>query len=674
MFLNLLLRSSSFGFFIFILCFLSRVAFVLYLGVGHNALTSDGANTQELGSQLLQSFFNGFLYDSRLIAVCMILYFIFGLLDLFFNKIRNKENFIIAQGCAYFLFALLLFVNIANMTYYTIYKDVFNIILLGIFFDDQRAILEDGLSGKYFLSVKFLCFFLALGLCIWIYKKLIAPLSFKRNFSTLISVGSFVPFALCITFLFNSAFSFKEISLDQEVKPVRNLFLQKITPSAFRSLYGVYGGYKAGENSSFASFVSSTPYESALNFFAANPSSLGELDLKDLLSQSSSKASGTPPIKHVFYIVAESLGSFAFDEQYDEIGLVSGMKSLVDNKKGFMIPHFFENAHGTIWSIETQIAGLYYTGVRLSFQSARLKELPTAVASNMKRAGYRTEFYYGGSQSWQNIGNYARSQGFDRVNSLEVLEDFALREKYPLPYKNVWGVWDGILLDFVAENNAKIKEPSFHMILTTSFHGPMNLPWEYIQAMGGKKEEFERFASKLSSPKWEALELGTLWWIDKKIADFVSKVSKQYPDSLFVITGDHTHYSYAQGVLSYREVPMIIYSPSLSIYPTSAAGSQLDIAPTLLNLSAPKGFVYYSFGRPLFATTPQKISKERIYNAFELAGNENIVCTQYKDCVALPQKQNIQVQDEVFNPLLNHLKEGRALSWYLFSKGCKIKK
>ena len=130
------------------------------------------------------------------------------------------------------------------------------------------------------------------------------------------------------------------------------------------------------------------------------------------------------------------------------------------------------------------------------------------------------------------------------------------------------------------------------MILTTSFHGPMNLPWEYIEKMGGKKEEFEKFAKKISTPKWEALELGTLWWIDKQITQFIYKVSEQYPDSLFVITGDHTHYAYTQGVLSHREVPMLIYSPSLKIYPTSNVGSQLDIAPTLLNLSTPKGFVY----------------------------------------------------------------------------------
>lgn len=396
--------------------------------------------------------------------------------------------------------------------------------------------------------------------------------------------------------------------------------------------------------------------------------------MKDYLAHTSTKGEDTPPIRHIFYIVAESLGSYAFDKKYDEIGLVAGMKSLIDNQKGFLVPEFFENAHGTIWSIETQISGLYYTGVRLSFQAARLKELPTAVAANMKRTGYSTHFYYGGSEGWQNLGAYARSQGFDEVNGTGVLDDFAKEQKYPLPYRNVWGVWDGILLDYVASNNHKIQKPSFHMVLTTSFHGPMNLPWEYIQKMGGKKEEFEKFAKNISSPKWEALELATLWYIDKQITQFIHKVSEQYPDSLFVITGDHTHYAYTQGVLSDREVPMLIYSPNLKIYPRSDVGSQLDIAPTLLNLSAPKGFVYYSFGEPLFSTSPSKIDPKRFYNAFELVGNQEGVYTQNGEYITLPNKNIIQGKDEKYLPFIHRLQDGRALSWYLFSKGSEIQR
>lgn len=680
MFLNLLLKSTLFSFLIFLLCILSRIAFVLYLGVGHEALSSDGANTQDLGSQLIQALYNGFLYDTRIIAVAGILYFLCGLIDISLNKIRHQQNFTIAKFCAYFLFALLLFVNIANMTYYTIYKDVFNIILLGIFFDDQRAILEDGISGKYFLSVKFLCFFLALALWIWLYKKWVIPASIKTKFkgfyALLPNLACFCVFALGITFLFNSAFSLKEVSLDQEVKPVKNLFLQKITPSAFRSLYGVYVGYKAGENSTFASFTSNSPYQSALNFFSTTPPPSKQIDLKNLLAHFSTKSPTSKKINHIFYIVAESLGTYAFDSKYDEIGLVSGMKSLIDNKKGFMVPYFFENAHGTIWSIETQISGLYYTGVRLSFQSARLKELPTAVASNMKRAGFSTHFYYGGSEGWQNLGNYARSQGFEDVSGIGVLEDFAKERKYPLPYKNVWGVWDGILLDYVAYNNQKIHSPSFHMILTTSFHGPMNLPWEYIEKMGGKKEDFEKFAKKVSSPKWEALELGTLWWIDKQITEFIHKVSEQYPDSLFVITGDHTHYAYVQGVLSYREVPMLIYSPSLKIYPLSDSGSQLDIAPTLLNLATPKGFEYFSFGRAIFSTQSSEKLENSLFNAFEICGDTQNLYMQPHRKISLKDYaiEDLQKADKYMEKMLERLRDGRALSWYLFSKGELIQK
>lgn len=117
------------------------------------------------------------------------------------------------------------------MTYYTIYKDVFNIILLGIFFDDQQAIFEDGISGKYFLSVKFLCFFVTLAFYIWLYKRAVDSTLFKIRIqgflSAILNLVYFLLFALRVTFLFNSAFSLKEVSLDQEVKPVKIYFYKK---------------------------------------------------------------------------------------------------------------------------------------------------------------------------------------------------------------------------------------------------------------------------------------------------------------------------------------------------------------------------------------------------------------------------------------------------------------
>lgn len=171
------------------------------------------------------------------------------------------------------------------------------------------------------------------------------------------------------------------------------------------------------------------------------------------------------------------------------------------------------------------------------------------------------------------------------------------------------------------------------------------------------------------------MELGILWWIDKQIAQFIRKVSEQYPDSLFVITGDHTHYAYTQGVLSYREVPMLIYSPTLKIYPTSDVGSQLDIAPTILDLVSPQGFEYYSFGRPIFATQPEKV-KNPLFNAFELVGDSQYVYTEHLRRITLKDYlvKDYQQADERMKKLLERLRDGRALSWYLFSKGGLIQK
>lgn len=121
---------------------------------------------------------------------------------------------------------------------------------------------------------------------------------------------------------------------------------------------------------------------------------------------------------------------------------------------------------------------------------------------------------------------------------------------------------------------------------------------------------------------------------------------------------------------------MLIYSPSLEIYPTSQVGSQLDIAPTLLNLSTPKSFIYYSFGEPLFSTQKQSKLSNRIFNAFELVGDNHFVYTQYLRRIALKDYSVVDMEksDAQAKKMLQRLKEGRALSWYLFSKGNIIDK
>lgn len=72
---------------------------------------------------------------------------------------------------------------------------------------------------------------MALAFYIWLYKRAVDSTLFKIRIqgflSAILNLVYFLLFALGVTFLFNSAFSLKEVSLDQEVKPVKIYFYKK---------------------------------------------------------------------------------------------------------------------------------------------------------------------------------------------------------------------------------------------------------------------------------------------------------------------------------------------------------------------------------------------------------------------------------------------------------------
>ncbi|WP_170126855.1 LTA synthase family protein [Helicobacter anseris] len=663
---HLFLRTLYFLVFLSFIFVVARICFILYIGVYHKALfvLDSTSQAQNIFLQILQTLWGGFLYDNRIVAIFGILYFLISLCSLW------KDGFLKAQKYfAYFTFLLIIFFSIANMTYYTIYDDVFNFILLGLFFDDTKAIMATGLSGDYFLSVKIVFLIALFVLTKYLYDFGIKKIDEKSQCKNIKLINWLcVPcLAFLMIFFANSTLSLRATSLDREVRIVQNDFLRKITPSVFRSLYLVYKGYKLSYKSSFASFTTSTPKEAAINFFGLKDSKNQDLDLSKLLEKTSSNSKESPKIQHIFYIISESLGTWAFDPFYDEIGLVSGLKSLVDNKNGFMIKTFFETAHGTIWSLESQITGLFYTNVPLYLRASSLKAMPVAIAHNIKQDGYLTRFYYGGSSTWRNLNNFSKSQGFDEVLDDSDFSYFANLRHYPKPMSNVWGVWDNIMFDFIEDYTAKNSQKTFNMIMTTTNHPPFDLPLEQFHIDIKKFDDF--FAKKLPNTFWKPQDLAVLWWYDKQVTTFIKKMAKKYPNSLFVITGDHSNRAPKDmSFRSYREVPMILYSPVLSPKKISDVGSHLDIGATILELVSPKGFVYRSFGKPLF-TNNLKIpfDKDRSFIGFEVVGTHRYLYTTQDEMIYLQMpKKDTDLQEA--RELMQKAQDAKALSWYLFSK------
>ena len=88
------------------------------------------------------------------------------------------------------------------------------------------------------------------------------------------------------------------------------------------------------------------------------------------------------------------------------------------------------------------------------------------------------------------------------------------------------------------------------------------------------------------------------------MSEFIRTAKEKYPDSLFIIIGDHAdRYNIDKTPSMYERygIPFIVTGKGVhkGILPAGAAGSQIDVVPTLLELIAPKDFSYYSLGTSL---------------------------------------------------------------------------
>ena len=92
--------------------------------------------------------------------------------------------------------------------------------------------------------------------------------------------------------------------------------------------------------------------------------------------------------------------------------------------------------------------------------------------------------------------------------------------------------------------------------------------------------------------------------MDKVVSDFVRRTMAAYPDSILVITGDHSIRmdSTAQPTLfEHESVPFVLYGNGVTkdILPKDAVGGHTAIVPTLIELIAPEGFSYTSIARSM---------------------------------------------------------------------------
>ena len=136
---------------------------------------------------------------------------------------------------------------------------------------------------------------------------------------------------------------------------------------------------------------------------------------------------------------------------------------------------------------------------------AKSRTLP-AIAEGLSKAGYKTDFLYGGDINFTNMKSYLLSTGYQRLTAHT---DFSLAEQT----SNAWGVNDDITFEYLYNQlrNRKEEGPWHTAFLTLSSHEPFEVPYHRLEdkipnAFAYTDECLGKFIDRLKqTPAWKDL-------------------------------------------------------------------------------------------------------------------------------------------------------------------------
>ena len=214
---------------------------------------------------------------------------------------------------------------------------------------------------------------------------------------------------------------------------------------------------------------------------------------------------------------------------------------------------------------------------------------------------YSTFFIYGGYGVFDSMNAYFRGNDYRVVDRT----DF---DKSSIQAENVWGVDDESLFNNsikMIEDNVKPSVPFFAHIMTTSNHRPFTFPEGKIDLPQGSRS-------------------GAVKYTDYAIGKFIENAKNKpwFKDTLFVIVADHCSSAAGKTKLPVEKyhIPLFFYAPDLlSPGHYSRIVSQIDIAPTLLDILGAKGSHHF-FGQSMFEAQHKNLPQRAFISNYQELG------------------------------------------------------
>lgn len=619
-----------------------RIAFILFFHkkITHGFDLGDYANV----------FLMGFRFDCTAIAYFLLLPLVLLLTLSRFGKFNIIK---VIRKIHQVLFVILsTLICVITINYFKEYGDQFNHFLFLALYDDKKAVMNTILVDFHPI-INSLVIILTIMLGIYIFKYLEKKESIYRFLNKINFKGSSYVIVIFTLYLFIAGIrgSVSSIPVLREYSGVsKDNFLNKTIINPYRSLK-----YAIKDFNRLNKLGDKNPYMDEKLFKATFPQD----KVTDVVRKAAQGATIEKP-KQIFIVVMESYDSWPLMDKYSGFHFADNLRAIAQN--GTHFSHFLAAGNTTIDSFGAIMTNVPNCGINLSHIGLTTAPFETSIFTQFKKLGYETNFYYGGYLSWESIGDLSKYYGVDRIYS--GVDGGGKTDT------GGWGIEDEKLFNLVMKHTDKNKY-SLNIILTTSYHAPYTVDLEAKGFPYKSADDFPPAMKKYYDGAMNMKELGHLWYGDKAIGDFVTKAEKEFTNSIFNFTGDHFGRKFINSKPNLYEkssVAYIMYGKSIPKSLNLTPGSHIDIMPTLIEMIAPKGFEYYSFGESMFT----KGKKECIAFDKMIEGN---------DLYYFPKGANIEKMDLTTFRESNlkksalELKHNKlmALAWYYTMKGNDLK-
>jgi len=265
---------------------------------------------------------------------------------------------------------------------------------------------------------------------------------------------------------------------------------------------------------------------------------------------------------NIILIITESLTAKALEATGGRADIMPQLNQLV--KEGIVFTDLYAASDRTDRGLAAVLAGYPSLPGTSPLKYQKLTGKLAFVPKKLNEAGYKSEFYYGGTLDFANYRSFLVQASFDKMISDADFTDAELESK--------WGAYDHVVFDRFLDETPDSDDNFFKTILTLTSHEPFETPVAPVFSGNDDETKF----------------MNSLHYTDGAIGNFIkeAKTRKWWKNTLVIIIADHGSRMPGNSDLFDKarfHIPMIWLGGALTTKDTiiENLASQTDLAATL---------------------------------------------------------------------------------------------